>query len=842
MKIIMKSCSKSLFTFNGSLATNDRITVDVRSKKNRSFNNFDNNPTSSPPSRVETPEYFVNATLDPYTHNISAIMRFKVPTGYTTVSLSELYLNIWPNAYSEGSTVIHSVYDGAGSPLIWEITGLDLTKLRIELPAPITPDQEAFFTINFTDVIPRAASRYGWWEIGKPSEIKFPQHNAGNWLPVLAIHDINIGGWILHPSVDKSESAISRPAYFDVNITVPEDHFLPGLIIAASGSLVSTQSLGNGWTTWLWQAEGMIDFVFSAAGSLGSHTVLTTSGVKVTSYFFNFDKDYISMGKEAAVIGKKSIELFSKLFGEYPYPELRIVATHLGVAGMEYPGIIFVQEGLYRDLRSMNNLEKVITHEVGHEWFGYFAASDPYEEPWMDEAWAMYCTQLYYEFELGGENDIDYLSEVRLNYMAEPKNPDVTIINHSMDFWLVHSHYYSMIIYDKGMLVVNMFRHQVGNETFFDIMREYFNRFGFKNPQFKDLLDVINDITGELWDDFFEIFLNSPAVIPFRGEKAWLEEQGTDITLKIRISQAEEAFIPIWMPIRISYYDGTTFDHIEWMSIANITVELKIDRVDVKEVRIDPEYSILDDMVSGSNRIVPYSDPATPTIDNPEDVIYEEGTIGHIISWNPAADNPDLFTVTRNGIEIENGSWIGGEITINIDGLTIGMHTYVCTVYDVNGRGAFDTVMVQVVDVTAPTIDHPEDLTYEVGTTGHSISWTAIDNNPNKYTITNNGNIFSSGFWVSGTAIEVKIDGLAVRQHVFIIIVTDVDGNSVKDTVIVTVTEESFTTTSGTTATSDTTTTSSSTTTISGETVNGLTVFLAVLAMIGFFLIRKRRG
>ncbi|MFQ5980445.1 MAG: M1 family metallopeptidase [Candidatus Heimdallarchaeota archaeon] len=575
----------------------------------------------TPPSRIETPEYFVNATLNPNLHSITATMRLKLPVGYATVSLSELYLNIWPNAYSGGSTVIHAVQDENGVPLTWSITGSDRTKLRIELPAAITPDQEAWFVINFTDVIPNAASRYGWWDMSDNADAWY-QHNAGNWLPMLAVHDMETDGWVLHPHPIETfgEAAFSRTSYFAVNITVPAD-----TTVAASGTLLAKLELPSGWTMWRLQAETTPDFVFSAAKNLAAYSVFTASGVNVTSYYWDLDDNHKTLGIEAALIASKSVDLFSKLFAPYPYSSFKIVAAPLDVGGVEFPDLALISSGLYRNLNSLKGLEEVVSHEVGHSWFGFLSANDPYEEPWLDEAWAMFCTQLYLELVVG-EGAIDYLSKNRLYFMAEPINPSFAILNRSMEYWEENFGYYGLIIYNKGLLVVNMFRYQVGNDTFFEIMQEYFKQFGFKNPRIRDLITIVNEVTGKSWDGFFNTFLNSPAVVPFRGNAAWLEIPGWGhFVLMIWISQDEDQFIPIRMPIRVTFSDGSTIDEFKWINDANATVDLIVDRLDIQEVRLDPDWAILDDLPSGMNRIIPFGDtpgttsthpttPTTPTI------------------------------------------------------------------------------------------------------------------------------------------------------------------------------------------------------------------------------------
>ena len=98
-------------------------------------------------------------------------------------------------------------------------------------------------------------------------------------------------------------------------------------------------------------------------------------------------------------------------------------------------------------------------------------------------------------------------------------------------------------------------------------------------------------------------------------------------------------------------------------------------------------------------------DITPPIFDDTDDVvIYEQGTIGHSITWIPNDYNPDSYNVIMNKIEPDSGSWIeldsgswsGENISIGIDGLTVGTYAYVCTVHDLAGFSSSNTVFVLV--------------------------------------------------------------------------------------------------------------------------------------------------
>jgi len=93
-------------------------------------------------------------------------------------------------------------------------------------------------------------------------------------------------------------------------------------------------------------------------------------------------------------------------------------------------------------------------------------------------------------------------------------------------------------------------------------------------------------------------------------------------------------------------------------------------------------------------------DITPPVVDSPADITYEEGTTGHIISWNATDNDPGNYIISREGVEIDSGSWTSGvAITINVDGLTAGSFIYTIEVTDAFNNTATDTVLVTVTSI-----------------------------------------------------------------------------------------------------------------------------------------------
>jgi hypothetical protein len=230
-------------------------------------------------------------------------------------------------------------------------------------------------------------------------------------------------------------------------------------------------------------------------------------------------------------------------------------------------------------------------------------------------------------------------------------------------------------------------------------------------------------------------------------------------------------------------------------------------------------------------------DTTNPTIDDPSDLTYEEGTTGHNLTWTPSDANPSSFLVSRDGILVIGGPWSGEQLIISIDGLSVGTYLLNCTIYDKGGNFVSETVIVPVTsfqDTTNPTIDHPSDLTYEEGTTGHNLTWTPSDANPSSFLVLRDGILVIGGPW-SGEQLIISIDGLSAGIYLFNCTIYDKGGNFVSDTVIVIVTTtEKSTITTPTTEITTTTTTTTTTTSEPGSfsSITSILLSMAILVVI----------
>lgn len=165
-----------------------------------------------------------------------------------------------------------------------------------------------------------------------------------------------------------------------------------------------------------------------------------------------------------------------------------------------------------------------------------------------------------------------------------------------------------------------------------------------------------------------------------------------------------------------------------------------------------------------------------------------------VLNWNDTSDYLRLILRKPNGIVIVPGINATSNVVFNITGAPsfviidspmLGNWTFDVAGETVTGDLRYYVMVMELVGVRSselPTIDNPSDITYEMGSTGNSITWHPSDNNPHMYNITRNGALVDSDFWAGGD-ITINVDGLPAGTYIFICTVNDTDGNSVSDAV-----------------------------------------------------------
>jgi len=177
-----------------------------------------------------------------------------------------------------------------------------------------------------------------------------------------------------------------------------------------------------------------------------------------------------------------------------------------------------------------------------------------------------------------------------------------------------------------------------------------------------------------------------------------------------------------------------------------------------------------------------------------QEILYEIGSLNNIISWNftdPSTISA-IYSVYRDEIEILSDIACNPNenIDLSIDGLSAGKYIYRIVVNDGYGKTATNLTTI-IVNNVAPVISvSVADILYEFGSLDNNISWSFSDisvSNPS-YNLYRNGlPILIDESCNIGEQIVVSIDGLEAGVYIYVIELNDGYGNTITESVTVTV-------------------------------------------------------
>ncbi|EPZ53345.1 peptidase M1 family protein [[Clostridium] sordellii ATCC 9714] len=296
----------------------------------------------------------------------------------------------YPNGFNEGYISIENIII-EGKKVNYEIQGEKNDILELKLDKPLDKNDSIYIDMKFNIKLPNSCGRFGYGQ---------DTINITNWFPIACVYDKK--GWNT-----KSYETIGDPFYSDINdfkvkILVPAKY-----IVGSTGNIVETKT-DNKKSLYDIEAKSVRDFALILSDKFKVKKD-KLKDIEITTYNLNPEFSEIS-----TKIAKDSIEIFSELFGEYPYNKYSVIASDFYIGGMEYPMISMIDKNLYTN-KNKFLLEYVIAHETAHQWWYGTVGNDEVNEPWIDEALTEYSTILYFEKRYGKE----YLDRLIENMEAQ---------------------------------------------------------------------------------------------------------------------------------------------------------------------------------------------------------------------------------------------------------------------------------------------------------------------------------------------------------------------------------------------------------------------------------------
>jgi aminopeptidase N len=315
-------------------------------------------------------------------------------------------------------------------------------------------------------------------------------------------------------------------------------------ITVSNGKLVSVTDAAKGLKTWYWkESVPNSTYLITAVAGEFDEVKDTWRGIPVTYYApkGRGDRINITYSRTPAMM-----ELFTRKLGvDYPWEKYAQVMVDEFVAGG--------MENSSATTNTSNSLthpklapeystgeDDLISHELGHQWFGDLVTCKDWGDVWLNEGFATFMEAVWNEAHYG-KDEADYKRwNATREWMQSTDLWNKPIVRH--DFDDSNSNEFDDNAYNKGGLVLYMLRHELGEDAFYRSLRHYLEVNRGKNVVTADFAKAIEETTHIDMDRFFNEWLYGAGAPKFDVGYTYDSEKH-QITLNVKETQEVEGHV-----------------------------------------------------------------------------------------------------------------------------------------------------------------------------------------------------------------------------------------------------------------------------------------------------------
>ena len=313
-------------------------------------------------------------------------------------------------------------------------------------------------------------------------------------------------------------------AVFELNITVPEKDINAGDIIIANTSekqrkvVKEASSKASTVKIEFEPTPRMSTYLLAwVIGKFHGKTIKNAHGVEITTYATKAqDIDSVDFANEIAA---ESLEFYDDNYGvPYPLKKLDQVALPDFEAGaMENWGLVTYREsmllaGKTATLGTRKGVALTVAHELSHQWFGDLVTMEWWDDLWLNESFAS-VMEYYAVDDIHPEYKIfegfftgDCFAALNRDAYADVQSVHQEVKSPEE----IATLFDGAIVYSKGAHLMLMLIRMMGWEEFCKGIRDYFEKYKYKNTVGDDLWRSLAPYAGFSSEKLMHAFIDKP--------------------------------------------------------------------------------------------------------------------------------------------------------------------------------------------------------------------------------------------------------------------------------------------------------------------------------------------
>lgn len=380
--------------------------------------------------------------------------------------------------------------------------------------------------------------------------------------------------------------------------------------------------------------------------------------------------------KEGIDMTVEFLELFSDLYSLYPFSDEKYghCLTKIG-GGMEHQTMTTIGGFGFG----------LVSHELGHMWFGDNVTCATWSDIWINEGFATYSDYLAHEF-IVGQNYPQIWMEQAHNFVMSAPGGTIYIPPEEITYENVGRIFDSRLSYYKGACILHMIRFELqDDDLFFQTLKNFQQEFMDSVATGLDFMGVLNVTSGKDFTGFFDQWYFGEGYPTY--SILWNQSAGNfNFTVTQTTSTSTTPLFRMLMAYKLAFTDGTDTtvyvcqtDHVSSYSIP-------VNRT-VSNIVVDPDNWVL-------NKV------GSITVEATENISSFRFSLGP----NPARDlirlqpsfrsyPPYQLTLTGiNGNKLWEGTFTENDIVLDVSGMREGIYFIRLR----NGDGAYTRRFVKV--------------------------------------------------------------------------------------------------------------------------------------------------
>jgi tetratricopeptide (TPR) repeat protein len=272
-----------------------------------------------------------------------------------------------------------------------------------------------------------------------------------------------------------------------------------------------------------------------AAGQFINRTI-NSNGMQVDLYVLPGSEGQLEeYGKEVSQI----LNFYNSKFGPYAYGNRFVVAEVDDETLPTYStaGIALLSHSILTSQKAVP--VETLAREVAYQWWGQSVGLKSFDDAWLWHGLGEYSSVLYRESQQSAAEFQSTLAEILESGLSFEQEASIARAPAQLND---QSPAYRSVVFYKGAYVFHMLRNTIGDDKFFNLVKNYYASYKGKSAGIDDFEELTNKAAGSNMRGFFTLWVDSTGVPEFTSDYTIIRTKEGKFKVRGTVRQTLESF------------------------------------------------------------------------------------------------------------------------------------------------------------------------------------------------------------------------------------------------------------------------------------------------------------